>query len=317
MLLNIPAIRNFIFLLLYFVGTASADDVRQLNLAVIQSESSNGEIATNLATAEVWVEKAVQAGAEFILLPEFLPTGYELTETIWQAAETMDGLTIQWMQRLSASHQIWMGTSFLEIENGEYYNSFVLSNPKGEIAGKVRKEIPASAEAYFFRGEANPHYIDTEIGRIGVMICYETALSKIANKIAKANVDLLLMPFSYPVITNLPGDYAQPLAGEVYASVYSEALGVPAAAVNKVGAWESGVRGMPGFKTKGFFPGLSALANGEGKIVGKLDDKAGFKMATVLLNPKLKKSDLVFDKKYVSAIAEHYQGNKDKNQRNE
>ena len=52
--------------------------VRQLNVAVVQFESVDGDVAGNLKTAEHWLYQAVAAGAELIVFPEFMPTGYHL-----------------------------------------------------------------------------------------------------------------------------------------------------------------------------------------------------------------------------------------------
>ena len=194
-----------------------------------------------------------------------------------------------------------MGTSFLEVEDEHFYNSFVLTNPKGQVAGKVRKEVPASAEAYFFKGEVNAHVIDTELGRIGIIICYEHYLTRIANKAAAANVDLLLSPFSFPELRG--GTGAKPLAGSEYASFYSTALGIPVAAVNKVGRWRSPAPGFPGYMAEGEFPGLSAIALADGSIAAKTDSNAGFVVAKVQLDPAAKKSNVVFSGTYVAGLA--------------
>jgi N-carbamoylputrescine amidase len=216
------------------VGSADPA-VRQLNVAVVQFESVDGDIAGNLKTAERWLNQAVAAGAQLILFPEFMPTGYRLSEAIWDSGETMTGPTVRWLMQQSAKHRVWLGTSFLEVEGEHFYDTFVLTSSKGQVAGKVRKEVPASAEGYFFEGEGNNHVIETDLGRVGVMICYESYLTRIANKVAGAKVDLLLSPFSFPELHG--GSGPQPLSGSEYASFYAKTLGIPVAAVNKVGRW--------------------------------------------------------------------------------
>ena len=281
--------------------TASAEhSIRHINLAVVQFESTNGDIAGNLKNAEVWLDRVVAAGAQLIVFPEFMPTGYYLGEAIWESGESMTGPTVSWLTMQSAKHRVWLGTSFLEVEGEHFYNSFVLTKPNGEVAGKVRKEVPASLETYFFNGEANDHVIETELGRIGILICYENYLSRIANKVAAANVDLLLSPFS---VAEVPGGTgAQPLSGSAYAGFYGAALGIPVAAVNKVGKWRSPIPGYPGFMTDGEFPGLSAIAQAGGSIVASADRKAGFAVAKVALDPTAKKPDVFFGGAFVEGL---------------
>ena len=295
--------RSLVALLICSLPLAASAEtaVRQLNVAVVQFESVDGDTGGNLKNAERWLDRAVAAGAQLIVFPEFMPTGYFLGEAIWESGETMNGPTVSWLIRQSKKHRVWLGTSFLEVEGEHFYNSFVLTNPKGQVAGKVRKEVPASAETYFFKGEVNSHVIDTELGRIGIIICYEHYLTRIANKVAAANVDLLLSPFSFPELRG--GTGAQPLAGGEYASFYSAALGVPVAAVNKVGHWRSPAPGFPGYIAEGEFPGLSAIARADGSIAAKADRNPGFVVARVQLDPAAKKSNVAFTGDFVAGLA--------------
>lgn len=68
--------------------------------------------------------------------------------------------------------------TFLEAEGEDFFNCFALSTPKGEIAGRVRKCPPASFEAYHYRAGDTSQVINTEIGRIGVGVCYENVNPK-------------------------------------------------------------------------------------------------------------------------------------------
>jgi N-carbamoylputrescine amidase len=282
------------------LAAAGEPTVRELNVAVVQFESIDGDITGNLNSAERWLDKAVAAGAQLIVFPEFMPTGYRLDEAIWDSGEAMTGPTVSWLIRQSAKHRVWVGTSFLEVEGEHFYDTFVLTSPRGQVAGTVRKEVPASLETYFFNGEVNDHVIETELGRIGIMICYENYLSRIANKVAAANVDLLLSPFSHAEVPGGAG--AQPLSGSEYAGLYSATLGIPVAAVNKVGKWRSPIPGYPGFTANGEFPGLSAIARADGSIAAKADRKPGFAIAKVSLDPAAKKSNVVFPGAFVEGL---------------
>lgn len=278
---------------------AIASEKTQLNLAVIQFASVDGDVFANLNTASYWLKKSVAGGAEFILFPEFMPTGYQLSEAIWENAETMDGLTVSWLKEKSLEYGVWLGTSFLEVEGEHFYNSFVLTNTQGKVSGKVRKEVPASSEAYFFKGEESDHFIDTEIGRIGVMICYESYLSRIANKVAMADIDLLLLPYSFPEVL---GGEIQPLSGVEYATVHARSLGVPVAAANKVGDWKSPIPEFPSYQALGHFPGLSAISNADGEIESQLNDQPGFAVATVSLESSQKRPPRLYEGRFVSEL---------------
>lgn len=176
----------------------SHEKERTIRVAAVQMESKNGLIDDNLKHATLLIDRVAQEGAKLIVLPEFTPTGYIFTTDIWDGAEPREGSTVKWLRENSTRLGVWLGTSFLEADGEDFFNTFVLATPDGKEAGRVRKQTPAAYEACFFRGETGPHIIDTELGKIGVGICYENYLAYIPQIMYQQAVDLLLMPLSAP-----------------------------------------------------------------------------------------------------------------------
>ena len=144
-----------------------------LRVAVVQMKSLDHDIDGNLKEATTYADKAAAAGAQFVLFPEFMATGSYLSFDTWDSAEPAQGKSVQWLKSTSRRLHIWLGASFLEASGADFYDTFVLTAPSGNEAGRVRKQIPAGSEAYFFRGEVGPHVIATAIGKVGVGICAE------------------------------------------------------------------------------------------------------------------------------------------------
>ena len=167
---------------------------RSLTVAAIQIRSEPLSTKENLAHAETFIEQAAAQGAELVLLPELMPGGYLLTEDIWSTAERVTGPSVAWLKQMAHRFGIFLGMSYVEADGSDFFNSFVLAAPQGTIAGRVRKSPPASVEAYFFRGGNDPHHIDTEIGRIGVGICYENFLHERIAALHRASVDIVIQP---------------------------------------------------------------------------------------------------------------------------
>ncbi|MDI6830046.1 MAG: carbon-nitrogen hydrolase family protein [Actinomycetota bacterium] len=266
---------------------------RSLTVAAVQMASRNGDIAGNLARATPLVETAAARGASLVLLPEFMPTGYIFSREIWDAAEPGEGATVRWLRDTSRRLGIWLGTSYLEAEGEHFYNSFVLTDPRGEEAGRVRKRTPACAEAYFTRGQDGPHCMDTALGRIGVGICYENQLAYLPRMMCAQDPDILLMPHSAPSPMPNPFFPAGAVAGfnrllEEMAPFYAAMLGVPAVFANKCGPWVSPMPGLPFLTQTSSFPGLSAIADGDGTVKARLGDEEGVIVAEVTLDPARK-----------------------------
>lgn len=273
------------------------DEHFTLRVGAVQMESANGDIEGNLQRATRFLEEAAERGAQLVVLPEFMPTGYIFTREIWDAAEPREGPTVRWLRATSRRLGIWMGTSYLEAEGEDFFNSFVVTGPDGEEAGRVRKQTPAFAEAFFTRGEVGPHVIQTGLGRLGVGICYENQLSYLPRLICSGWVDLLLMPHSAP--SPMPNPLFPRRAVEEYnrrlkelAPYYARMLGVPVVMVNKCGPWTSPIPGLPFLTQRSSFPGYTCIAESDGSVLAQLGDEEGVVVEEVRLDPARRKTEI-------------------------
>ncbi len=215
-----------------------------------------------------------------------------MTEALWQGAEPFDGSVVRWLQDASRRLHIYLGLTFLEADHDDFFNTFVLTTPAGTVAGRVRKSPPASFEAYFYRGGHDAHIIETELGRIGVGICYENVFYHRLRALHDGSADLVLQPTSAPSpmaalpllkkdveeynrgIGDMPGHYAR-------------ILGVPVLMANKCGAFHSPLP-APFPVQHSVFPGLSTIVDGDGVVKGQLDGNEGIIVAEVVLAPERK-----------------------------
>lgn len=267
-----------------FSLAASPQGARQLTVAVAQMQSLDGEIDANLVQAGRLAAAARAEGAELILFPELMPTGYALNETIWQAAEPRRGKTARWLSQTSQRLGCSIGTSFLEAEGEDFFNTFLLTGPDGRELGRVRKETPASLEAAFFKGDAGTRRIEAPFGAIGVGICFESYLCSLDAQLAAARPDIILLPHSFPGIAAV-GPRASP-PGTHVAQYYASRFGVPALMSNKTGAWSTTTPG--GDKVSGWFPGASAIVDSDGRVLARMDDQPGVAVSVVTLDPAQK-----------------------------
>src|SRR5215475_10264011 len=169
-------------------GKTTKSVASTLRIAVVQMKSLDHDIDGNLKQATTYADKAA-AGAQFVLFPEFMATGSYLSFDTWDSAEPSQGKSAQWLKSTSRRLHIWLGASFFEASGADFYDTFVLTTPSGEEAGRVRKQIPAGSEAYFFRGEVGPHVISTAIGKVGVGICAENYYCFAASQFLKESAD--------------------------------------------------------------------------------------------------------------------------------
>jgi N-carbamoylputrescine amidase len=240
------------------------------------------DIDANLKQATEYAEQAQARGAEFVLFPEFMATGSYLSFDTWDSAEPSQGKTARWLKSTSRRLHVWLGAGFFEASGADFYDTFVLTSPSGDEAGRVRKQIPAGPEAYFLRGEIGSHVISTGLGKVGVGICAENYYCFAASQFLKDSADFIVMPHSSPDMSNSGGLPSPP--GTHIASWYAKKLGVPVAMVNKVGRSYK----PPPNEINGVFPGRSAIVESDGTVLQSMNDKEGIGVADITLDPARK-----------------------------
>ncbi len=265
-------------------------ETRHLRLGVVQIDCKVGDVPGNLAHGGELVAEAARQGAQIVLLPELMPSGYSLTEAIWDCAERFHGPTTGWLAHTAKQHHIFVGTTFLEVEGEHFYNTFALAAPDGTVAGKVRKCPPASLEAFFYTSGSTTHVVETDLGRIGVGICIENLLYDHLLDLQRQSVDLVLQPMAAGRIMPMkPGDTglfdSMVKRGAPY---YARALGVPVAMADRTGPFETDLPANLG-KMVSTFPGFSQIVDSDGAVKGRMGGEEGVLVAEVILDPRRRK----------------------------
>ncbi len=264
----------------------------KLTVAAAQLICQDGDPRANLEHALSFVRLAAAQGAHLLVFPEFLTPGYRLTPDLWDAGEPFSGPTVRWLSEVASGYHLHVGASFLESDGSDFLNTFALAAPDGRVAGAVRKRSPSIWEAYFFTGCDCTPYIDTDLGQLGVGICFDSHTHAVAEAIAEGNVDLMLMPHSYCTPTVASKAVSQrdiarlnELPGRV-ACLYNTMFNIPVVMVNKSGAWNSPVPKTILGKPSGYaFTGRSVILDADGAVKAQLDAGEGLAVAEVMLNP--------------------------------
>ena len=261
---------------------------QSLRVAAVQMVSENGERRANLERAKDLVQQASEAGAKLVALPELFSGGYWLCEQAWDTAEPQDGPTEAWLRETARLHGIYLGGSYLQARGEDFFNLFALATPTGQIAGRVPKQQAASVEAYLYRGQESSHIIDTDLGRVGIGICYDNAFRFVPDALIAGDADIAVMSFSAP--TPQQTWYYRRKQAEAFrasfrhgAQNYARMLGIPAIQVNKSGPWKSPLPAFfPSQDSK--YDGQSEIADGNGEIVAELADQEAVIVGDVTLD---------------------------------
>ena len=114
------------------------------------------------------------AGMDLYLLPELWNVGFFAFDNYDSAAETIDGETISFLSDIARKNNAYIFTgSIVEKRNGKLYNTAVLLDKSGEIAGKYSKTHLFGGEKDYITAGEKYAVCDTEFGKVGFSICYD------------------------------------------------------------------------------------------------------------------------------------------------
>ncbi|PJK05141.1 acyltransferase [Lysobacteraceae bacterium NML71-0210] len=176
--------------------------IKTLRVALIQ-EKNHGDAAANLAVIENRVAEAAKQGAKLVLLQELHNGAYFCQhESVdeFDLAETIPGPSTERLGKLAQQHGVVLVSSLFEKRaTGLYHNTAVVFDIDGRMAGKYRKmhipDDPGFYEKFYFTpGDLGFQPIETSVGRLGVLVCWDQWYPEAARLMALAGADLLLYP---------------------------------------------------------------------------------------------------------------------------
>lgn len=173
-----------------------------MKVALIQ-QSNTADIAANKIKLEKNIRKCAQQGAKLIVLQE-LHNGLYFCQTenpdIFDQAETIPGTSTDFFGALAKELGVVLVLSLFEKRSsGLYHNTAVVLEKDGTVTGKYRKmhipDDPAYYEKFYFTpGDLGFEPIQTSVGKLGVLVCWDQWYPEAARLMAMAGADLLIYP---------------------------------------------------------------------------------------------------------------------------
>ncbi|EST54142.1 amidohydrolase [Brevibacillus panacihumi W25] len=158
----------------------------------------------NLQKALAYVAKAKAAGADMVLFPEMYSAAATPKSGVRPSdvAEPLDGPFVSALGEAAREHAIYVICGVFETIAGDQdraYNTTVFFNRSGELIHTYRKTHLYDAFSYIesdfiAAGESPYQVVDTEFGKIGLIVCYEVRFPEIARQFALQGADVLLVP---------------------------------------------------------------------------------------------------------------------------
>ena len=173
-----------------------------MKVGLIQQKNT-ADRAANIEKLKVNIRKAAREGAELVVLQE-LHNGLYFCQTedtsMFDLAETIPGPSTETFGALAKELGIVLVLSLFEKRApGLYHNTAVVLEKDGTIAGKYRKmhipDDPAYYEKFYFTpGDLGFEPIDTSVGRLGVLVCWDQWYPEAARLMAMRGAEMLIYP---------------------------------------------------------------------------------------------------------------------------
>lgn len=177
-----------------------SDTFPSIVVACVQMEPLIGKKPHNVERSIGFIERAVAGGASVVVLPELCNTGYafESRAEAFSLAECIpSGETVQAWLAAAKRLNVHVVAGIAEREGSRLYNAAVVAGPQGFL-GTYRKLHLWNEEHLFFEaGDLGLPVFHTEIGRLGVVICYDGWFPEVYRLLAMKGVDIVCMPTNW------------------------------------------------------------------------------------------------------------------------
>lgn len=266
-----------------------------MKIGIIQQANSSDR-EQNVTRIDQKIRQLSRDGAELIVLQE-LHNGLYFCQTedvaLFDQAEPIPGPSTEHFGALAKECGVVLVLSLFEKRaTGLYHNTAVVMEKDGSIAGKYRKmhipDDPAYYEKFYFTpGDLGFTPIQTSVGKLGVLVCWDQWYPEAARIMALRGAQLLIYPTAIGTeSTDTPHEQARQL--EAWITVqrgHAVANGIPLVAVNRVG-FEADPSGATGGIS---FWGNSFICGAQGELLQHL----GTEEDTAIVEVPLQRSELV------------------------
>lgn len=178
----------------------------KINIALAQISCEVGDKKHNANLIKKNVKKARQRGADLVVFPELSLTGYVTRDVAYELAEPIPGPSTRLLEELAKTEKAYVVFGMLERSDRVHavlYNTAVLLGPEGFI-GKYRKmHLPTHSvfeEKRYFRLGYEAPVFETDIGKLGLTICYDVFFPEISRLLRLKGAQLLICISASPAV---------------------------------------------------------------------------------------------------------------------
>ncbi len=235
-------------------GLSASPAFPDLIVASVQMAPRVGHTAANVERSVRLIEEAAAQGASIVVLPELANSGYVFAsraEAFSLAEPVPDGPSTQAWAEVAQRCKVHVVAGIAERAGDCLYNAAVVLGPNGWLGTYRKLHLWGDEHLFFESGDKGLPVFHTELGRLGVLICYDGWFPETYRLLAMQGVDIVCMPTNWVPMPEQPADRPAMATTLAMANAHSNGLNIVCA--NRVGT----ERGQP-------FVGQSLIVGAQG-----------------------------------------------------
>jgi predicted amidohydrolase len=248
-------------------------------VAAIQMEAKVADLNFNIDQASQLIDEAGSKGAEIIALPEFFTTRIVYDERLFECSLPPENPALDMLKAKAAKYGAMIGGSYLEMRDGDVYNTYTLVEPDGTVH-RHDKDRPTMVENAFYTGGSDDGHFETSMGPVGTAVCWELIRTATVRRLA-GKVGLMMTGSHW---WSAPGwnfwksferrfHKANGKAMEITPPRFAALVGAPLLHAGHTGMLEGGFLVLPGTRisvpTRTQLMGETQIIDGEGAVVAR------------------------------------------------
>ncbi len=178
----------------------------KVNVALAQISCKVGDKKYNIDVMERDIKQAKKRGANLVVFPELALTGYVCRDLVYELAEPVPGPSIRYLEEVARKENVYVIFGMLERSDkagGVLYNTAVLLGSDGFIGKYQKMHLPTHSvfeEKRYFRQGYHAPVFETDVGKLGLIICYDVFFPEITRLLRLRGSQLIICISASPTV---------------------------------------------------------------------------------------------------------------------
>jgi predicted amidohydrolase len=168
-----------------------------IRVALAQVECPWADTQGNLARMAGWAERAKAGGADMVVFPELCVSGICKDERLASITEALEGPSVAFVGALARSLGLAIGFGFSEKADGLPFNTYVVVEPDGALAGVYRKNHIPRLEVPFWQGGTARPVFRALGSSMAVSTCWDNRHPELLRHYSRGGAEIVLMPHAW------------------------------------------------------------------------------------------------------------------------